>query len=705
MEQDEAVLEGSDQARVQQGGSTPDVSPDTERRYRAFVSYRHADVDSKVAAAVQRGLERFYVPRSVRGSWGSARIAPVFRDKEELPVSSALGSDIDAALRGADAFVLVCSPRTQESSWVAREIELFLKYHGRDRMFVVLAEGEPADVVPQRLLYETRQVEDDDGSVREQLVEIEPLACDFRASAKRERRTELTRLAAAILGVSFDTLNRRTQRRRARIGVAIAAVVTAVALGIAGYALWSNARIQESYRQTLQQQSQYLTTAARESLNGGDRLAAIELASAALPAKGEDRPFYPDAMQALAEALHAYRDGEATRDWAPAGLAAKYRMDEDVRCFGVSENEQYLAATDNRGNVRVWDLESDELVFEESGTDDTIIPASIIVTNDGLVVLGLDDAITCYDATGNGSLWSLDVVHEAEGRNELESANAHGYCLLLADQEHVVALGNVAAHLVDLHTGKIDKSVPYDKQQLEGVSLYPETIPGGWDPKAKRLVINCNSVADGDTYPRQTELRSLLVDFRGGSSHVLKGMDNVTSALFADDDTLVLGTDEPDDTYVSRHTFFVDDDMLQTSQGPYGHKIVGFDLSTLANRWASETTIYAPLEGGTLIPSAPRSRGMRVGMWRQIALPMYASCSIWTAERCCDVGRPPDRFGWLGRINTVATALSLLTVCSLTAAPSPLEFMKMRPSHLVTQRSTQTWPFLMQMPSDSPMEW
>ena len=578
-----------------------------ERRYRAFVSYRHADIDSKVAAAVQSGLERFHVPRQLRESGDSSHIAPVFRDKEELPVSSALGDDIDAALRSADSFVLICSPRTQESSWVAREIDLYLKYHGRDRIFVVLAEGEPADVVPQRLLYKTQQVTDPDGTTREVLVEAEPLACDFRESAKGERRTELTRLAAAILGVSFDSLNRRAQRRRMRIGASIAAVVTAVALGIAGYALWSNARIQENYRQALLQQSQYLTTAAREELDGGDRLAAIELASAALPAEGEDRPFYPDAMQTLAEALHAYGDGGAVREWAPAGLAAKYQMDGKVRGFAVSESERYLAAADSHGTVRVWDLESDELVFEATYGNDEVFYASLVVTDDGLVVLGAEDVIVCYDVTGNDYLWTLDIVHEIEGESEFGGANAKGYCLLLANQEQVVALGNVGAYLIDLHTGEIAKHVSYSEQLQDDVSLYPENLPGGWDPKTERLVINCNSVTDSnDTSTTKTELRSLLIDFRDCSSHVLEGVDNVTSALFVDNDMLVLGTDESDDSYdsrklASRNSYFVDEELRQASQNPYGHKIVCIDLNQLTDRWTAESTAYSPLEGETLI--------------------------------------------------------------------------------------------------------
>ncbi len=55
------------------------------QHYDAFISYRHSPVDSRVAAQIQRGLERFHVPRAIRKRTGRRRIGPVFRDKEELP--------------------------------------------------------------------------------------------------------------------------------------------------------------------------------------------------------------------------------------------------------------------------------------------------------------------------------------------------------------------------------------------------------------------------------------------------------------------------------------------------------------------------------------------------------------------------------------------------------------------------------------------
>ena len=36
-----------------------------EVKYDAFISYRHADLDTYVAKKVHRGLETFHVPRAV----------------------------------------------------------------------------------------------------------------------------------------------------------------------------------------------------------------------------------------------------------------------------------------------------------------------------------------------------------------------------------------------------------------------------------------------------------------------------------------------------------------------------------------------------------------------------------------------------------------------------------------------------------------
>lgn len=93
--------------------------------YNAFISYRHHPDDIRVASEIHRSLERSHVPRSIRKKYG--KIERLFRDKEELPITSDLNDDIDSALYNSDYLIVICSVHTKESIWVQREIELFLK--------------------------------------------------------------------------------------------------------------------------------------------------------------------------------------------------------------------------------------------------------------------------------------------------------------------------------------------------------------------------------------------------------------------------------------------------------------------------------------------------------------------------------------------------------------------------------------------------
>ena len=66
--------------------------------YNAFISYKHADADIKVAEAVQHSLEHYHIPGKIRKKNGIKRIERIFRDKEELPITSDLSENISLKL-------------------------------------------------------------------------------------------------------------------------------------------------------------------------------------------------------------------------------------------------------------------------------------------------------------------------------------------------------------------------------------------------------------------------------------------------------------------------------------------------------------------------------------------------------------------------------------------------------------------------------
>ena len=93
--------------------------------YHAFISYRHHPDDIRVATEIHRGLERFKVPKAIKQR--SKAPLRLFRDKDELPITSSLTDDITRALENSDFLIVICSEHTRESVWVQREIETFLR--------------------------------------------------------------------------------------------------------------------------------------------------------------------------------------------------------------------------------------------------------------------------------------------------------------------------------------------------------------------------------------------------------------------------------------------------------------------------------------------------------------------------------------------------------------------------------------------------
>ena len=107
--------------------------------YNAFISYRHHPEDIRVASEIHRLLERFRLPKGLRGK--TREIERIFRDKEELPITSNLTDDITAALRNSDYLIVICSEHTKESVWVQREIETFLQTHSRTQVLTDVVVG------------------------------------------------------------------------------------------------------------------------------------------------------------------------------------------------------------------------------------------------------------------------------------------------------------------------------------------------------------------------------------------------------------------------------------------------------------------------------------------------------------------------------------------------------------------------------------
>lgn len=212
-----------------------DASAQAARRYAAFISYSHSN--EREAAQLHRALESFRLPKDMAAPSGLAiargRIAPVFRDREELSSSPDLSASIRAALENSYALIVLCSPAAAKSRWVNEEIKLFKRLHGEARVFAFLIEGAPADAFPPAMLKKLGpdgELSDEDG---------EPLAADIRPG-KDGWKIGTLKIAAGLLGVGLDALRQREaqrERRRLMATTGLSLGVAAMAVGLSAWAL------------------------------------------------------------------------------------------------------------------------------------------------------------------------------------------------------------------------------------------------------------------------------------------------------------------------------------------------------------------------------------------------------------------------------------------------------------------------------------
>lgn len=232
-------------------GTQPDGSP----RYRAFISYSHAD--KAVAAWLHHALETYHVPAKLIGRVTAIgpvprRLTPIFRDRDELPASGDLSVELTAALRDSLFLIVICSPAAARSKWVGEEILTFKRMHGEGRILALIASGEPGasakdpespnECFPRSLRLKLGP----DGLLS--AIPAEPIAADLRDNADG-KRLALFKLYAGLTGVKLDDLVQREAQRRARRLVALTTASVTGMVFAGGLAFYANTRRIEANHQ------------------------------------------------------------------------------------------------------------------------------------------------------------------------------------------------------------------------------------------------------------------------------------------------------------------------------------------------------------------------------------------------------------------------------------------------------------------------
>jgi len=393
------------------------------REYIAFISYRHTPLDMKVAKTLHSVIEQYRVPKAYRRD-GKKRLGVVFRDQEELPVSSDLSKDICTALDHSEFLVVVCTPDTPQSIWVQREIEYFLQSHPRENVLTVLASGQPTEAFPYTLTHKT------DPETGEN-TDTEPLAADVRGETDREVvdnvKKESLRLFAAMLGCPYDALVMREQRRRRKRIAAVAAVALIVVCAFLSLSVIKNIQLQdknvlletqksqlETQKSQLEAQkadillreSELLTMNAQTAFDNEEMIEAVRLACRALTTEdGGERPYYAPAESVLMQALDIFDERFDDEQIDKMTLT----QETPITTYAVSPSGQYLFTTDDYGSMIMYDAFEGTVLWEKQVAD---TPSSdcepVFIPQHEFVIVCTRYDIIAYRITTGERVWTHD---------------------------------------------------------------------------------------------------------------------------------------------------------------------------------------------------------------------------------------------------------------------------------------------------------
>ncbi len=436
------------------------------KHYNAFISYKHAPLDSKIASHLQRNLERFRIPGKVRKQTGFKRIERVFRDKEELPLTNNLTETITEALQNSDNLIVICSHQTKKSAWVQKEIETFIGMHGRRNIQTILVEGEPSEVVPEILLKEPITKTDEDGNEVTTLVDVEALSCDFRMPLKQADKIELPRLVSAIIGCPYDDLINRLRHYRMQRLTMILSIVIAVSFIFGAYLLYSLNRFRNDYIESLKSESVALAKQSEELLAEHRRLEAIEVALQALPSEEFDRPVVPEAVAALSDSVLAYRGNNGRNVHA----VWNYEQSNNIYDFWLSPDGEKIVSTDIANNITVFDTNSHEVLMSVPSNGRTINNL-FFTSDDTFVVLRSYGSTISYRISTNETMW---VNEEAK----TDTSIYRGAFVEFYDESHIAIPYKDDIYIVDIYDGSseiLDIDFPNsDYFPIDRVSLSPD---------------------------------------------------------------------------------------------------------------------------------------------------------------------------------------------------------------------------------------
>lgn len=465
-------------------------------KYTAFISYRHVEPDATIAAELHKAIETFKVPKEFYDE-GKPPNFRVFRDREELSASD-LSDSIQEALKESYFLIVISSKRTPLSEWCTREVELFRRLHGDDRIISVLIEGEPHEAFSQPLKELQKTIIDEAGEERteprellaadlrpeeikgdfvgyEALQASDPaLANQYKKAALKLLKTEIYRIMAAILGCTYGDLKQRAKERRQKQIVRISAFFAALFLAFGLFMF--NAYRQENIarREALQTNSTLLLGRSQELLDEGDKVKALLVAKEAMNSL--------DNRMDRFSTLKSQHEGILSEALFPvsSSIRTKLSTGNSLTYMALSPDGTLVAAGMDNDSVGLFDAVNGSLVARLSGHKEQVKLVNFSTDGKYLLSAGFDDQVFLWDVS------TKELVRQMEHPGNPMMARFYGpeeFLLAVADERFMLYRST------DLG------------ETVESVEIDPRTIDLKYDPKAQEFLELANPSA-GDQLRR-----------------------------------------------------------------------------------------------------------------------------------------------------------------------------------------------------------
>ncbi len=186
--------------------STQKTPMNQDKKYYAFISYNSKDV--QWGRRIQRKLENYRMPATLcsEHGWNRTPIKPVFFAPTDIQPGG-LTEELRARLQASRNLIVICSPNSAQSEWVAKEIEYFHGLGRAENIHFFIIDGVPHSDNPDTECF---------NPVINKLGLPEILGANINERNYRwswlNRERAYVQLISKLLGVEFDAIWQRHKR-------------------------------------------------------------------------------------------------------------------------------------------------------------------------------------------------------------------------------------------------------------------------------------------------------------------------------------------------------------------------------------------------------------------------------------------------------------------------------------------------------------